>query len=64
MDIAASLAIFYGVVAWLACWAIDLIILVARSPVVPLDPVLKLIVVLVCLIFLLIRVGRHGWLPL
>jgi hypothetical protein len=55
------LPIFYFVVAWLACWAIDLIVLVARSPAIPIDPVLKLVVVLVCLVFLLIRVGRAGW---
>ena len=54
-------AVFYYVVAVLACWEIDLIILVARSPVVPIDPVIKLVIVLVCLVFLLWRMGRAPW---
>jgi len=54
--------IVYFIVAWLGCWAIDLTVLVARSPAIPIDPVLKLIVVLVCLILILIKLARHGWL--
>jgi hypothetical protein len=54
-------AIVYFVVAWLACWLIDLVIVVARGPVL-IDPILKLVVVLVCLIVILIALARVGWL--
>jgi hypothetical protein len=54
-------AIVYFVVAWLACWLIDLVIIVARGPVL-IDPILKLVVVLVCLIIVLVGLARHGWL--
>jgi hypothetical protein len=45
-------AIVYFVVAWLACWLVDLIVVVARGPLL-IDPVLKLIIVLVCLAIIL-----------
>jgi hypothetical protein len=54
-------AIVYGVIAWLACWLVDLVIIVARGPVL-IDPILKLIIVLLCLIAVLIGLARHGWL--
>jgi hypothetical protein len=54
-------AIVYGVVAWLACWLVDLIIIVARGPVL-IDPILKLIIVLVCLAIILLGLSRHGYL--
>jgi hypothetical protein len=54
-------AIVYFVVAWLACWLVDLVIVVARGPVM-IDPVLKLIIVLVCLVIVLVGLARHGWL--
>ena len=54
-------AIVYFVVAWLACWLVDLVIIVARGPVL-IDPILKLIIVLVCLIIVLVSLGRAGWL--
>jgi hypothetical protein len=54
-------AIVYFVVAWLACWAIDLAIFVARSPVL-LDPILKLIIVVMCLIVVLIGLSKVNWL--
>ena len=53
-------AIVFGVIAWLACWLVDLIIIVARGPVM-IDPILKLVIVLVCLIVILVGLGRHGW---
>lgn len=56
-----EVAVTYFTVAWLGCWAIDLVIIVARGPVL-IDPILKLIVVLLCLIVVLIRLARHGWL--
>lgn len=56
-----EIAIVYGVVAWLACWLIDLIITVARGPLL-IDPILKLIIVLACLLIILVRLARHGWL--
>jgi len=54
-------AIVYFVVAWLACWLVDLVIVVARGPVM-IDPILKLIIVLVCLVIILVGLARHGWL--
>jgi hypothetical protein len=54
-------AIVYAVIAWLACWLVDLIVIVARGPVL-IDPILKLIIVLVCLIIVAIGLARHGWL--
>ena len=54
-------AIVYAIVAWLACWLVDLIIIVARGPVL-IDPILKLVIVLVCLLVILIGLARHGWL--
>lgn len=54
-------ALVYGVVAWLACWLVDLIVIVARGPVL-IDPILKLIIVLLCLIIILVGLARHGWL--
>jgi hypothetical protein len=54
-------AIVYFVVAWLACWIIDLVIIVARGSVL-IDPILKLVVVLLCLAVVLIGLARHNWL--
>ena len=54
-------AIVYFIVAWLACWLVDLIVIVARGPVM-IDPILKLVIVLVCLIIILVALARHGWL--
>lgn len=54
-------AIVYFVVAWLACWLVDLVVVVARGPVL-IDPVLKLLIVLVCLVVVLLGLARHGWL--
>lgn len=54
-------AIVYFVVAWLACWLVDLIVIVARGPVL-IDPILKLIIVLACLIWVLIGLSRARWL--
>ena len=55
-------AIVYAVIAWLACWLVDLVIIVARGPVLLIDPILKLIIVLVCLIIVLVGLARHRWL--
>jgi len=54
-------AIVYAVIAWLACWCVDLVVIVARGPVL-IDPVLKLLIVLVCLIVVLLGLAKHGWL--
>ena len=54
-------AIVYFIVAWLACWSVDLVVMVARGPVM-IDPILKLIIVLLCLIVVLLGLARHGWL--
>jgi hypothetical protein len=54
-------AIVYAIVAWLACWLVDLIVIVARGPLL-IDPVLKLVIVLICLAIILFGLSRHGWL--
>jgi hypothetical protein len=54
-------AIVYAIVAWLACWLVDLVIIVARGPVL-IDPILKLVIVAVCLIIILVGLGRTRWL--
>ncbi|HTI78912.1 MAG TPA: hypothetical protein VL614_00525 [Acetobacteraceae bacterium] len=54
-------ALVYGVVAWLACWLVDLIIIVARGPVL-IDPILKLVIVLICLAIILFGLSRQHWL--
>lgn len=56
-----EVAITYFVVAWLSGWLIDLVVIVARGPLV-IDPVLKLVVVLACLIVVLLGLARRGWL--
>jgi hypothetical protein len=55
-------AIVYAVIAWLACWLVDLVIIVARGPVLLIDPILKLVIVLACLIIVLVSLARHSWL--
>ena len=54
-------AIVYFVVAWLACWLVDLIVIVARGPVL-IDPILKLVIVLLCLAVILVGLSRTRWL--
>jgi len=54
-------AIVYFIVAWLACWLVDLVIIVARGPVM-IDPILKLIIVLICLIMVLVGLAKARWL--
>ena len=54
-------AIVYWVVAWLACWLVDLVVISIRGPM-NIDPILKLIIVLLCLAVVLAGLWRHGWL--
>jgi hypothetical protein len=54
-------AIVYAVVAWLACWLVDLLIQLSSRPLM-LDPILKAIIVLICLAIILFGLSRHGWL--
>ena len=56
-----ELAIVYGIVAWLAAWDIDLAIIIARGPLT-VDPVLKFIVVTICLVVVLVKLARAHWL--
>jgi hypothetical protein len=56
-----EVAIVYAAVAWLVCWLIDLVVIVARGPVL-IDPILKLVVVLLCVIVLLYRLAGAHWL--
>jgi hypothetical protein len=54
-------AIVYFIVAWLGCWLVDLVVAVIRGPM-NIDPILKLIIVLLCLAVVLAGLWRHGWL--
>lgn len=54
-------SIVYFVVAYLACWAVDLIVIVARGPVL-IDPILKLAIVVLCLAVVVFSLSRSGWL--
>jgi hypothetical protein len=54
-------AIVYFVVAYLAGWLVDLIVQCTSRPMM-LDPILKLIIVLICLVIILIGLFRHNWL--
>jgi hypothetical protein len=54
-------AIVYFVVAWLSCWLVDLVIVVARGPLL-LDPILKLIIVAICLVIVLLGLSKVNWL--
>jgi hypothetical protein len=54
-------AIVYFVVAYLACWLVDLLIQITSRPLM-LDPMLKAIIVLGCLVVVLIGLSRNRWL--
>ena len=57
-----EIAITYFVVAWLACWLVDLIVQVTSRPMM-IDPILKLIIVLLCLVVVLYNLAtKHHWL--
>lgn len=56
-----EVAITYFVVFWLAAQLIDLLIIVARGPVL-IDPIAKLVIVIVCLAIVIINLSRHRWL--
>jgi hypothetical protein len=53
-------AIVYFVVAWLGCWLVDLIFITARTPLP--DPIVKLVIVAICLILVLIAMSKANWL--
>jgi hypothetical protein len=54
-------AIVYFVVAWLACWLVDLLIQITSRPLM-LDPMLKAIIVLICLAIIIFGLSRNRWL--
>ncbi len=56
-----TISVCYFVVAWLACWAIDLVASVARGPRNA-DVVIKAAVVIVCLLIVLMKLSRAHWL--
>lgn len=56
-----EIAIVWFVVAWLACWLVDLVVIVARGPV-SIDPILKLVIVLVALVVVVHGLLRVHWL--
>jgi len=53
-------AIVWFIFAYLACWAVDLFITVIRGPLL-VDPVLKLIIVLLSLVVIVIGMSKSGW---
>jgi len=54
-------SIVYFIVAWLSCWMVDLVMMVARNPPM-IDSIMKLIIVAVCLIIVLIGLSKANWL--
>jgi hypothetical protein len=60
-DIMMETSVVYTFLAWLGCLWLDLLFAVARGPVLP-DPLLKFILVTICLVMILIALWRHGWL--
>jgi hypothetical protein len=54
-------AIVYFVVAYLACWLVDLLIQITARPLM-LDPLLKAVIVLICLAIVLFGLARNRWL--
>jgi len=56
----AGVAIYYGIVAWLACWEVDLTVAIARGPLF-IDPIIKWIIVLICLVIILRGDMRLTW---
>lgn len=63
-----AIAIVYAIVAWLACWLIDLIVVAARVPLggsyslLAEAPILKLVIVLLSLVIILVGLAKHRWL--
>jgi hypothetical protein len=53
-------AIVWFIVAYLGAWTVDLVVAVARGPLL-VDPVLKLIIVMACLVIILIGMSKSGW---
>lgn len=58
----AGVAIYYGIVAWLACWLVDLLIEVTISPFVVIVPLIKIVILIICLTFILLGGYRQKWL--
>lgn len=54
-------AIVYWVVAYLATWLVDLIVIIVRGPLL-IDPVLKFLIVLLCLVVVLYGLASNRWL--
>jgi hypothetical protein len=53
-------ALVWFIFAYLACWTVDLFIAVIRGPLL-VDPVLKLIIVLLSLVVIVIGMSKSGW---
>jgi hypothetical protein len=58
-----QMAIYWFIVAWLGCWAVDLAAACRASPV-PLTTLIKLIIVVVCLMLVLFLFFGGGFAPL
>jgi hypothetical protein len=56
-----SVSVVYTFLAWLACWWIDLLFAIVRGPMY-IDPIVKTIIVTICLVVILIALWRHHWL--
>jgi hypothetical protein len=54
-------AIVYAIVAYLACWLVDLIRIIMVGPLF-IDPILKFIIVLLCLAVILYSLSHARWL--
>lgn len=64
-----AIAVVYAIIAWLACWLVDLIVVAARVPVgaggftlIAEAPLLKLLFVLLALVIILVGLAKHRFL--
>lgn len=48
----ASAAIYYGIIAWLLCWLVDLLTIITHNSPVAFEALLKAVIVIVCLVFI------------
>lgn len=56
-----TIAAVYAILAWLACWDIDLAVRLLPGPLTA-DLVLKFVVVTICLLVICVNLARAHWL--
>ena len=55
-----AVAVVYGILAYLGCWDVRLLVAVARGPVLP-ETIAEFIIVTICLVLILLALFRHSW---